>query len=167
MPHPSLGLPPHDTTAGLPDAAARLRANRERLAQVALATTVAQVADFEVRYDDLALRHFLRDYDRHIEQLACALETGDDQYVTNYAEWLVPLYRRRRVPMRDLIALLAGLQKAAAGVLTPDENEAAAETFSHWKDRLKKHGRLAGDHKGNTLLRFFWKGVGVGDEKWV
>lgn len=167
MPHPSLGLPPHDATAGLPDAAARLRANRERLAQVALATTVARVADFEVRYDDLALRRFLRDYDRHIEQLARALETGDDGYVTNYAEWLVPLYRRRHVSVRDLIALVAGLQQAAASVLTPDENEAAAGTFSHWTDRLKKHGRLPGDHKGNTLLRFFWKGAGVGDDKWV
>ncbi len=167
MPHPSLGLPPHDTTAGLPDAAARLRANRKRLAQAALATTVSQVADFEVRYDDLALRHFLRDYDRHIEQLARAMETGDDGYVTDYGEWLVPLYRRRRVPVRDLIALLAGLQQAASSVLTPDENKAAAETFSHWTDRLEKHGRLAGDHKGNSLLRFFWKGAGVGDDKWV
>jgi hypothetical protein len=167
MPHPSLGLPPHDTTAGLPEAAARLRANRTRLARLALAATVAHVADFEVRYDDLALRRFLRDYDRHIEQLARALETGEDGYVTNYGEWLVPLYRRRRVPMSDLMALLAGLQQAAASVLTPAENEAAAEMLRRWADRLRHHARLAGDHKGNALLRFFWKGAGVGDDKWV
>lgn len=167
MPHPSLGLPPADPTAGLPEAAARLRANRERLARTALASTVAQVSYFEVRYDDRALRLFLRDYDRHIEQLARALETGDDGYVTNYAEWLVPLYRRRHVPVRDVMALLSGLQQAAAGVLTPPENEQVARIFERWADRLKHHGRLPGDHKGNTLLRFFWKGAGVGDDKWV
>ena len=44
------------------------------------------------------LRLFLRDYDRHIEQLAQALETGEDGYVVKYGEWLVPIYRRRRVP---------------------------------------------------------------------
>ena len=167
MAHPSLGLPPHDTTAGLPDAAARLRANRERLGRLALAATVANVADFEVRYDDTALRLFLRDYERHVEQLARALETGQDGYVTNYAEWLVPLYRRRRVPMRDLIALISGLQQAVATVLTPAENEAAGEVFKSWAERLRHHGRLPGDHKGNAVLRFFWKGAGVGDDKWV
>ena len=167
MPHPSLGRPPHDTTAGMPAAAARLRANRERLARTALEATIAHVPNFEMRYDDLALRRFLRDYDRHVEQLARALETGDDGYVTNYGEWLVPLYRRRGVPMRDLMALLSGLQQAAASVLAPAENEAAATMFERWEDRLKHHGRLAGDHKGNAVLRFFWKGAGVGDDKWV
>ncbi len=167
MAHPSLGLPPDDTTAGLPDAAARLRANGERLGRLALAATVANVADFEVRYDDTALRLFLRDYERHIEQLARALETGHDGYVTNYAEWLVPLYRRRRVPMRDLIALISGLQQAVATVLTPAENEAASTVFASWAERLRHHGRLPGDHKGNAVLRFFWKGAGVGDDKWV
>ena len=122
---------------------------------------------FSDRYDDAALRLFLRDFERHLEQLAKALETGEDYYVVSYGEWLVPVYRRRRVPMRDFMAMLAGLRSAAGTVLTPDEKEAADDLFERWADKLKHHQRLPGDHKGNSLIRFFWKGAGIGDDKWV
>jgi hypothetical protein len=167
MAHPSLGLPPPDTSAGLASAAARLRANKGRVGRLALEHTIRLSPDFEDRYDEKALRLFLRDYETHVEQLAQALETNDPSFVTNYAEWLVPIYRRRRVPMRDAMAMLAGLREAAATVLTPAENETAAPLFERWVDRLKHHGRLPGDHKGNALIRFFWKGAGIGDDKWI
>ena len=167
MSHPSLGLPPPDTSAGLAAAAARLRANRGRLGRLGLEHTIRLAPGIEDRYDAEALRLFLRDYETHVEQLARALETNDPSFVTNYAEWLVPIYRRRQVPMRDVMALFAGLREAAATVLTPGENEAAAPLFERWADRLKHHGRLPGDHKGNALIRFFWKGAGIGDDKWV
>src|SRR5688572_8630897 len=105
MAHPTLGLPPHDVTAGLPDAAARLRSSRRRVAQLALQTTVRDADGFNERYDEPQLRLFLRDLERHAEQVARALETGQDSYVTNYGEWLVPVYRRRHVPMADFMAL--------------------------------------------------------------
>jgi hypothetical protein len=79
----------------------------------------------------------------------------------------MPTYRRRRVPANDFIAMLAGLREAVATVLTPDENEAARALFERWAARLKAHGRLPGDHKGNSIIRFFWKGAGVGDDKWI
>lgn len=167
MSHPNIGLPPHDVTAGLPAAAARLRANRHRLARVAMQATVRISPGFNERYDEQMLRIFLRDFDQHIEQLARALETGEDSYVVNYGEWLVPTYRRRRVPMNDFIAMIAGLREAAMGVLTPDENEVCRELFERWAERLKAHGRLPGDHKGNSIIRFFWKGAGIGDDKWI
>ena len=167
MHHPTLGLPPDDATAGLPDAAARLRANRARLARVALQETVRLMPEFSERYNETQLRLFLRDFDRHIEQLARALETGEDAYVVSYGEWLVPIYRRRHVPMLDFMAMLTGLRDACAAVLTPDENEAARALFARWSDKLKHHGRLPGDHKGNSVIRFFWKGAGIGDDKWI
>lgn len=167
MPHPSLGFPPPDSTAGLPGAAQRLRASRERLARLALENTLRIAPRFSDRYDELGLRRFLRDYDRHIEQLARALETGVDGFVTEYGEWLVPVYRRRRVPMKDFIALLDGLRHAAASVLSPSENEVAERLFERWADRLKHHGRLPGDHPGNPIVRFFWKGAGVLDDEIV
>lgn len=167
MHHPSLGLPPSDATAGLPEAAGRLRVNRERLARVALQETIRIAPGFDERYDEQMLRLMLRDYDRHIEQLARALETGEDGYVVNYGEWLVPIYRRRRIPMSDFMAMLAGLRDAAATVLAPAENDATRELFARWSERLKHHGRLPGDHKGNALIRFFWKGAGIGDDKWI
>jgi hypothetical protein len=160
-------MPPHDVTAGHPGAATRLRASRERIARLALQATVRDAVGFAERYDDLALRLFLRDLDRHIEQLARALETGQAYYVAQYAEWLVPVYRRRGVPMADFMALLAGLRVASGTVLTPDENEAADGLLEKWVATLKHHQRLAGDHKGNSVIRFFWKGAGIGDDKWV
>ena len=167
MPHPTLGLPPYDVTAGHPGAAGRLRASRERIARLALQATVRDTPGFAERYDEPALRLFLRDLERHAEQLSKALETGEPHYVVQYAEWLVPVYRRRRVPMADFMALLAGLRVAAGTVLTPDENKFADGLLENWVATLKHHQRLAGDHKGNSLLRFFWKGAGLGDDKWV
>lgn len=167
MSHPSLGLPPPDVNAGHPAAAARLRASNPRLARLALENTLRIEPTFEERYDETSLRRFLRDYERHIEQLAQALETGDAHYVANYGEWLVPVYRRRKVPMADFMSLLAGLRDAARTVLTPAESETADTLFEAWVERLKHHQRLPGDHKGNSLIRFFWKGAGIGDDKWI
>lgn len=167
MPHPSLGLPPPDATAGLPEAAARLRASGSRIAQLALQATIRDAEGFADRYDEPMLRLFLRDYDRHLKQLAKAIETGEDYFVVQYGEWLVPIYRRRHVPMADFMAMLVGLENAAATVLTPDENKVSEELFERWRAKLKHHQRLPGDHKGNSLIRFFWKGAGIGDDKWV
>jgi hypothetical protein len=167
MPHPTLGLPPHDITAGHPEAAARLRASRDRVAQLGLATTVRDANGFADRYDEEQLRLFLRDNQRHVEQLAKAIETGQDYYVTSYGEWVIPMYRRRRVPVADFMALLAGLQAASGTVLTPEEKRVSDGLFAQWADRLRKHQRLPGDHKGNGIIRFFWKGAGVGDDKWI
>jgi hypothetical protein len=167
MPHPSLGMPPTDASAGHPEAAARLRASVPRLARLGLQETVNDADGFAERYDVDMLRLLLRDSERHLEQLARAMETGSDYYVTSYAEWLVPIYRRRNVPMRDLMALLGGLKVAVATVLSPVEREAANGFLTRWKDTLKHHQRLPGDHKGNKLIRFFWKGAGIGDDKWI
>src|SRR4029078_6437315 len=123
MPHPSLGMPPRARTAGDPDAAARLRGSRTRLGRIALEATLRDAPRFKESYDELALRRFLRDYDRHVEQLARAIETGDPYYTAQYGEWLVPVYRRREVPMKDVIALVGGPQEAGAHVLTPSEKE--------------------------------------------
>ena len=165
MAHPSLGLPSPDRTAGLPAAALRLRAGRERLGRLALQNTIRLVPEFEARHDAAALRLFLRDMERHIEQLARALETGNASFVTSYGEWLVPVYRRRRVPMKDVMVQLEGLRQAATTVLSPEEDAAARELFEAWVQQLKHHQRLPGDHKGNPVVRFFWKGAGVLDDE--
>jgi len=167
MSHPSLGLPPPDRNAGQPAAAGRLRNARGRLAQIALETTVQLDSTFSDRYDELALRRFLRDYDRHIEQLALALETGEDRFVVQYGEWLVPVMRHRHVPMRDFMLLLDGLRSAALSVLTSQDADLLRELMARWQARIKHHQRLAGDHKGNSLVRFFWKGAGIADDSVV
>jgi hypothetical protein len=69
--------------------------------------------------------------------------------------------------MLDFMAMLAGLRDACAAVLSPEENETAQALFARWSEKLKRHGRLPGDHKGNSIIRFFFKGAGIGDDKWI
>ncbi|MEA2621380.1 MAG: hypothetical protein QOH61_290 [Chloroflexota bacterium] len=157
-------MPPADATAGQPDAAARLRAASNRLATVALEATFQADPTFPERYDERMLRILLRDYERHIEQLARALETGEDRFVVQYGEWLVPVYRHRRISMRDFVTMLEGLGSASIGVLGTSDGRLLRELIDRWAARLRHHQRLAGDHKGNSLVRFFWKGAGIGDD---
>jgi hypothetical protein len=167
MSHPSLGLPPPDRNAGHPAAADRLRSARARLAQIALETTVQLDPTFSDRYDELALRRFLRDFDGHIEQLARALETGEDRFVVQYGEWLVPVMRHRHVPMKDFMLLLDGLRASALTVLSTGDAGLVRGLTDGWQARLKHHQRLAGDHQGNSIVRFFWKGAGIADDSAV
>ena len=114
MPHPALGLPPSDHDAGHPAVAARLRA-AERLPALSLDAAMRVDPTLRDRYDDLMLRRFLRDYERHIEQLARAVATGEARYVVVYGEDLVPSYRRRKVRMNDVVSLLRGLGGGCRG----------------------------------------------------
>jgi len=164
MPHPLLGLPPSDVHAGLPDAAARLRSQKTRLGQIALEATLRLDPTFSTKYDELLLRKILRDYDRHIEQLARALETGEDRFVVIYGESIVPTYRRRGIRMNDVITIINGLREAAQTALDANETEIMRAYIAAWIARLRRHARLPGDHKGNSLVRLIWKGAGLGDD---
>ena len=164
MPHPVLGLPPADATAGSPHAAASLRAERTRVAETALQSTLRIDPTFGERHDELALRRILRDLDGHIEQLARALETGEERFVTEYGEHIIPVYRRRGIRMNDYATILAGLREAMLGVLPGDDAPIATACIDRWIERVRHHRRLPGDHKGNPLVRFIWKGAGLGDD---
>jgi hypothetical protein len=164
MPHPLLGLPPSDATAGSPGAAARLRTQRSRVATIALEAALRIDPTLRERHDDIALRRVLRDEDRHIEQLACALETGEERFVTDYGEHVIPIYRRRGIRMNDYATFLAGLREAVLSVVPAADAPAATALIDAWTARVRHHRRLAGDHKGNPLVRFIWKGAGLGDD---
>jgi hypothetical protein len=164
MPHPILGLPPSDVSAGSPGAAARLRGQRTRVAEIALQATLRIDPTFADRHDELALRRILRDEDRHIEQLARALETGEAHFVTDYGEHIIPVYRRRGIRMNDYATILAGLREATLSVLAAEDATAATAYLEGWIERVRHHRRLPGDHRGNALVRFIWKGAGLGDD---
>ena len=164
MSHPALGLSPADPSVGRTDAAARLRRERARIAPLALKAAVSADPSLTERYDETMLRRFLRDHEQHIEQLARALETGEERFVTEYAEWLVPIYRRRHVPVKDSATLLIALRQAAVAVLTPDDGQALGVLVEAWLKRLRLHRAIPGDHKGNKVARFIWKGAGILDE---
>ena len=163
MSHPAIGLPPSDATAGHPVVAARLRAS-ERLPALALDAALRIDETLRDRYDELMLRRFLRDNERHIEQLARAVATAEERYVVEYGEMLVPAYRRRHVRMNDVVSLLRGLEEAAVALGTAADAAIIREPMEAWVERMRKHRRLAGDHAGNKAVRFIWKGAGLGDD---
>ena len=125
MSHPSLGLPPSDPTAGLPDAAARIRTNEPRLAARALRVAMDADATIERRFDETGLRQLLRDAELLAERVAVSVETGRPDLAREYAEWTAPVYRRRGVSMDDVVALCEGLREAFPSVLAPGELPAA------------------------------------------
>jgi hypothetical protein len=164
MAHPALGMPPADHTAGHPAVAARLRAAADRLPALALQAAVRIDPTLPARHDELTLRRLLRDYERHVEQLARAVGSGEERFVTVYAETLVPTYRRRHVRMNDVVVLVRGLEEAAVSMGPAEEAEVIRRPIAAWVERLRRHRRLPGDHRGDPLARFIWKGAGLGDD---
>lgn len=159
MSHPSLGLPPQDMTAGLPEAAARIAAARERLAGRALEVALAATPSLGERYDEAGLRQLLRDAELLVDRVALSVGSGDPRFTRGYADMLSPQYRRRKVPLDDLIALCEGIRAALPGVLTPDERGSAGAALDAAIEVFRWHRRLAGDaRKKNALLQFLYKG---------
>jgi hypothetical protein len=143
--------------------AARLR-DAVRLPVTSLEAALRIDATLSERYDELMQRTFLRDYQQHIEQLARAVETGEDRFVVIWGESLVPIYRRRNVRMNDVVSLLRGLEEAAVALGPAADADVIREPMGAWVERMRHHRRLPGDHEGNAAARFIWKGAGFGDD---
>ncbi|MEP6639682.1 MAG: hypothetical protein ABJC39_10075 [Chloroflexota bacterium] len=159
MSHPSLGLPPPGPTRGLPEAAARIRSNGERLASRALRVAMDADPTIETRYDEAGLRHLLHDAELLAERVALCLATLEPDLAREYAEFTAPVYRRRRTPMDDLVALCEGLRTAFLNVLSPGERGPASEALDAAIAVYRWHRRIAGDaRKRNPLLQLLYKG---------
>jgi hypothetical protein len=157
--HPSLGRPPVDPTAGLPDAAARIRRDAARLAARALEVAIDHDPTFRTRYDEVGLRARLHDAQLLARQSARAIAAGDPALAYEYAERTAPVYRRKRVPMDDLIALCEGLRAAFPATLTPAELPASSVALDSAIEAYRWHRRIAGDaRKRNALLQLIYKG---------
>jgi hypothetical protein len=157
--HPSLGLPPPDPNAGFPEAAARIRANQERLAARALRIAMDSDPKMEGRHGEAGLRHLLRDAELLAERVALCVQIDEPDQAREYAEWTAPLYRRRRVPMDDVVGLCEGLRTAFPSVLAPGELAPAGAALDEAIKVYRWHRRLAGDaRKRNALLQLLYKG---------
>jgi hypothetical protein len=158
--HPSLGLPPPDRTAGLPTAAARLDAARARLAARALEIAVENDPTMRDRYDELGLRRLLRDAETLLERVAVCIASGDTEPLRSFADWVAPVYRRRSVPMDDLIGLAEGLRASASTVLAGPEVAALNTAIDAAIERFRWNRRIAGDaRKRNRILQAIYKGA--------
>jgi hypothetical protein len=157
--HPSLGEPPRSLTAGFPDAAERLRSVRSRVAQRALEAALDARPDMRERYDELGLRKLLRDAELLVDRVALSIASNDPYFARDYAGWTVIVYRRRRVPMDDLVAICEGIRTAAAAVLSTAEMPAANAAIDGAIEVYHWSRRLAGDaRKKNAFLQFLYKG---------
>jgi hypothetical protein len=162
MSHPALGLPPADARAATRPAAGRLRANRLEVASAALARALRRDPGLRERYDDRVLRLFARDGLRHVEQLARALESGEDRFAVQYVESIAPVYRHRHVPIGDVETLFLGLQDAAIEVTGEDARPEIERVMQAVLRTLDRPRHLPGDRPRNRLIAFVWKASGMG-----
>ena len=159
MSHPSLGLPPRDLSAGFPEAAARLGANRSRLAARALETAIFADPTFSTRYDELGLRRLLHDAEVYLDQIALSVAGDDPHHALHWAETVHPVYRRRKVPLDDVIALGEGLRRAVESALSPVERVPADRAIDEANLIFRKMRRLGGDaRRRNPILAALYKG---------
>jgi hypothetical protein len=154
---------PADPNAGHPRGAAQIREHWRRLAELAFREALRRDPTLRERYDARWLRTFLRDYERHLEQLAQALAAGSDEPIRQYGVWLAPLLRRRRVPTADFLTFVMAMEPAVRTVLIPAEDDAVQGLLERWAKRQQRYRKIAGDRKRNPILSFFWKGVGIAD----
>jgi hypothetical protein len=158
--HPSLGAPPRDETAGHPAAAARLTDDRRRVGRRTLEIVVDGDPTLRERLGEEGLARLLRDTEILIDRLALAIASDDPTAMSEFAEWVVPVYRRRRVPMDDLIRVVEALRQAAANSLPPEARPAADRAVEAAIAAFKRHRRLAGDaRRRNKLLEAIYKGA--------
>ena len=160
MSHPSLGLPPRNATTAWSDVARRIRDNGPQLAARALAVAMDNDPTLRERNDDVGLRERLRDAELLAERIATAVAEDDPNVAGEYADWTSPVYRRKRVPLDDLINLCEGLRSAIAGASAPSVADAADAAIDAAIAQFKWHRRLAGDaRKRNRLLQLIYKGA--------
>ena len=160
MSHPSLGRPPLDLTAGVPAAAQRIRDAAPQLADRALAVALDNDPTLRERNDETGLRQRLRDARLIADRVAVSVAAGDPGPCREYADWTSPVYRRKGVPLGDLMNLCEGLRSAMTGILGPHELALAEEALEATIAQYKWHRRLAGDaRKRNPILAFIYKGA--------
>jgi hypothetical protein len=146
-------------SAGFPAAASRLTSAGTRLAARALEAALAADPGMRDRYDEIGLRQLLRDAELLVTRVALSVAANDPYFAREYAGWTVVVYRRREVPMDDLVNLCEGIRSALPNVLTADELVPANAALDDAIEVYRWSRRLAGDaRKKNALLQLLYKG---------
>jgi hypothetical protein len=158
--HPSLGLPPIDRQSALPPAAARVDAARDRLAGRALEIAFDRDPTLRERHDEYAVRRLLRDSAVLVDRVVAAMAADDPEPARTFADATPPAYRRRKVPMNDLILLCESIRAAIGATLPVAQMGPVDAAVDAMIERFKWHGRIAGDaRKKNRLLQAIYKGA--------
>jgi hypothetical protein len=147
-------------TSGFATAAKKIRAGAPGIAAAALEAAVAADPTIKTRYDEVGLRRLLRDGQLIVERLAMCLGSCNDRWLAEYAEWIVPIYRRRGVPLGDLATVCAGIASTLEPLLGAEELAQATRALETARVVFKRDSRLAGDrHKRNALWKWLYRGI--------
>jgi hypothetical protein len=129
------------------------------MAARALEVAIDHDPTFRERYDEAGLRGRLHDATLLAQQLAIAVGRDDASSMAEYGEEVTPIYRRKRVPLDDLIRLCEGLRPAMPRTMSDRELASADRGLDAAIGAFRWHRRLAGDaRKRNPLLQFIYKG---------
>jgi hypothetical protein len=153
-------MPPPDLRAGDPTAAAALRRGGARFRARAFQAALDIDPTLVDRYDDLARQSLLSDLEAFVDRLVTAVSSADPRAMATFADLVAVRYRKRKVPMDDLVTLCEGLRRAGAAVVEPDSVPAIDAALDEAITVFKWHRRLAGDaRKRNAFLAFIYKGA--------
>jgi hypothetical protein len=157
--HYALGLPGPDMRAGFPAAADRLRAASGRIGSRALEVATQRDPTLRERLGETGLRQLLRDTEIYVERVARAVASADPAQVREWADWVAPVYRRRKVPMDDLVTLSEGIRATLPSFLSPEEQVPADAALDEGIATFRRYRRIAGDaRKRSRLLTALYKG---------
>jgi hypothetical protein len=153
-------MPPRDMTAGDPTAAAALRRGGLRLRVRTLEAALDLDPTLKDRHSELVRQGLLSDLEAFVDRLIAAVSSGDPRAMATFADMIAVRYRKRKMPMDDLVTLCEGLRRAGAAVVEPEAYDAVNAAIDAGIEVFKWHRRLAGDgRKRNSLLAFIYKGA--------
>lgn len=126
----------------------------------ALESAVERDPTLMTRYDELGLRERLHDAALLADRVALSVAAGDPGPAREYADWTAPAYRRKRVPLDDIINLLEGLRTALPSVVDGQADVDADAAIDAAIAVYRWNRRLAGDaRKRNAFLQLLYKGA--------
>jgi hypothetical protein len=158
--HPSLGLPPRDLSAGDPAAAADLRRAGARLPARAFAAALDLDPTLRDRHAELVRDALLADLGAFVDRLITAIASGEPRAMAAFADLVAVRYRKRKIPMDDVVTLCEGLRRAAAAAVEPGAQPAVDASIDAAIAVFRWHRRLAGDgRKRHPLLAAIYKGA--------
>jgi len=147
-------------TAGFPAAADALRRDRAAIAAVALEAAMAADPELRGHFDGAGLVRFRHDAEVLVERLAMCVASDDSRWLTEYAEWIGPVLRRRGVSQWDAVPVCEAIRDVVGKRLSDEESAVAGRSLDAASAVLRKNGRVGGDgHKRNALLKWLYRGV--------
>jgi hypothetical protein len=158
--HPSLGLAPRDHDAGDPVSGAALVAQRHRIAERALEFAADADPTFRERYTGVELTDLGLDLDSIVVRLAESVSSDNAGAMARWAEMVAVRYRKRSVPMDDLVSLFEGLRRAAPAAVASSSMPLVDAAVDAAIAVFRWHRRLGGDaRRRNPFLWFIYKGA--------